>query len=241
MMFSKCCNFLCIVLIQLVTSGSSWAENNKFLQDRFVIGLWNPPATSVDLAERYKEIAEANFNLVIKTAGTTAQEQLELCKRFGLNALINADGPPEKFPDGPACWGYHLADEPGPGSFPGLASRTEAIPKSHPGRLAYVNLLPNYAPNWAVGDAGYEEYVARFIREVKADVLSMDHYPSSARSRIPTGGAQLSSSITATATPPGLRWNLIPKRKMFKKLTKPMGKKSRWSMTARSWWDSRFR
>lgn len=53
-------------VILLASSGLSWADKDKFVQDRFAIGLWSPPATSVDLAERYKEIAEADFNLVIR-------------------------------------------------------------------------------------------------------------------------------------------------------------------------------
>jgi hypothetical protein len=145
-----------------------------FVQDRFVIGIWNPPPNQ---DARYKELAEANFNLFVGQSGTNTQEHLKRCKRFGLKALPPADHPVEKLADGPACWGYHLMDEPSAGSFADLAKRAEEIRTKRPGRFGYVNLYPNYAPLGALGTPSYDEHVAKFIREVKPEVLSMDHYP----------------------------------------------------------------
>ena len=42
--------------------------------------------------------------------------------------------------------------------------------------MAFINLLPDYAPAWAIGTS-YVAHVARFCAEVQPDVLSMDHYP----------------------------------------------------------------
>ena len=39
------------------------AGPSRFVQDRFVIGMWVPPATSENLEAHYRDIAEANFNL----------------------------------------------------------------------------------------------------------------------------------------------------------------------------------
>ena len=153
------------------------AEARGFVQDRFVIGLWVSPATQEKLDARYEEIAEANFTLVVGQSGTNAIEHLGRCKRFGLQTLIEASGPAEKFPDGPACWGYLLMDEPGAAAFPELAKRAEEIRSKRPGRFGYVNLFPNYASLSVLGTASYDEHVAKFIREVKPEVLSMDHYP----------------------------------------------------------------
>jgi hypothetical protein len=150
---------------------------NRFIQDRFVIGMWVPPAAAEELDARYKEIAEANFTLVVGNSGTNLQEHLNRCQRFGLQTLVQTGGPADKLPDGPACWGYLLADEPGAGAFPELAKRAEEIRNTHPGRFGYVNLFPNYAPLSALGTSNYDEHVAGFIREVKPEVLSMDHYP----------------------------------------------------------------
>jgi hypothetical protein len=153
------------------------ATSTHFVQDRFVIGLWVPPATHEKLDARYQEIAEANFTLVVGKSGTNALEHLKRCKRFGLQTILDASGPVDKFPDGPACWGYLLVDEPGAGAFPELAKRAEEIRNKRPGRFGYVNLYPNYAPLNALGTASYDDHVAKFIREVKPEVLSMDHYP----------------------------------------------------------------
>jgi hypothetical protein len=88
-----------------------------------------------------------------------------------------AGQPPEKVPADEACWGYFVADEPGPGAFGGLRTTVDALHQARPGKLAFINLLPNYAPAWALGNTSYVEHVARFVREVGPDVLSMDHYP----------------------------------------------------------------
>ena len=164
-------------LTLLALGGSSGATPSRFVQDRFVVGMWVPPATNEKLDAHYKEISEANFNLVVGSSGTNAQQHLKRCQRFGLKTLIGADGPIENLPDGPACWGYLLVDEPGAGAFANLAKRAEEIRTKRPGRFGYVNLYPNYAPLGALGTASYDEHVAKFIREVKPEVLSMDHYP----------------------------------------------------------------
>jgi len=166
-----------ILLTLLIASAAHGARPARFVQDRFVIGMWVPPATNEQLDARYREIADANFTLVVGQSGTNAAAHLKRCKRFGLQTLLPASGPVEKLPDGPACWGYLLVDEPSASSFADLARQAEEIRTKHPGRFGYVNLLPNYAPPGMLGTAGYDEHVARFVREVKPEVLSMDHYP----------------------------------------------------------------
>lgn len=153
------------------------APEQRFVQDRFAIGFWWAPRTTEQLDERYQEIADANFTVVIGTSGTNAAEHLKRCERLGLKTILEAGGPADKLPDGPACWGYLVADEPGAGAFPELAKRTGEIRQARPGRFGYINLFPNYAPLGALGTTNYDEHVARFVREVKPEVLSMDHYP----------------------------------------------------------------
>ena len=149
-----------------------------FVQDRLVIGLWVGPEIRGDADARYRELSEAGFNLVVGTRGLTVPEQLTLCDRYGLKAIVQADGPASELPDGPACWGYVMRDEPGASLFPELAKRAGEIRTARPGRIGYVNLFPNYASPDQLGTATYEEHVTRFLREVKPEVLSMDHYPA---------------------------------------------------------------
>ncbi|MEI8045161.1 MAG: hypothetical protein WCL11_27360 [Verrucomicrobiota bacterium] len=164
-------------LVLLAFTPLHGATPAPFVQDRFVVGMWVPPATRENLDRHYREIAEANFNLVVGQSGTNVMEHLKRCKRFGLKTLVGAGGPIEKAPDGPACWGYLLVDEPGAGAFPDIAKRAGEIRARRPGRFGYVNLFPNYAPLGALGTSSYDEHVAKFVREVKPEVLSMDHYP----------------------------------------------------------------
>ncbi len=153
------------------------ADSARFVQDRIAIGLWVPPQTSENLEQRYQEIADAHFTVVIGTAGTNAAGQLALCHKVGLKALVDGSPAPAALPESPACWGYLLTDEPSASAFPALAERARAIRQARPGRLAYVNLYPNYASTAQLGTPTYEEHVSQFMRVFQPDVLSMDHYP----------------------------------------------------------------
>lgn len=171
------CVWVIVLLLCVAVSRVQAQDSKPFVQDRLAIGFWWPPRTTENLDQHYRDIAEANFTVVIGTYGMTAAEQLKLCEKYGLKALVHADGPADKLPDGPACWGYMLADEPSAAAFPALAARAQEIRTHRPGRFGYVNLYPNYAPAWALGTATYDEHVAKFVQVVKPEVLSMDHYP----------------------------------------------------------------
>lgn len=156
---------------------SDAADPGRFVQDRIAIGLWVPPQTAADLPRRYQELADAHFTVVIGTAGTNAAGQLALCEAAGLKAIVDVPENTAPLPDGPACWGYLLVDEPNASAFPDLARRARAVREARPGRLPYVNLFPNYASPAQLGTTNYEEHVRRFIQEFEPEVLSMDHYP----------------------------------------------------------------
>lgn len=171
-----------IVMVLAVDSAQAQGKAGHFVQDRFAIGFWvDPPAEEITDA-RYKEIADANFNLVHGGFGPQTKEdlkkQLDLCKKHGLAAIVKSSLTTlEELTDHPACWGYHIVDEPGAGSIPDIKSKIESIRRLHPGRLAYFNLLPDYAPLWALGTSTYDEYVGRYAKETGCDVLCMDYYP----------------------------------------------------------------
>jgi hypothetical protein len=150
-------------------------EARRFVQDRFAIGYWVGPETKENLRERYREIADANFTLVIGSHGMAIDQQLAYCREFGLKAIVDAKG--LGLPANDACWGFSLMDEPGAAQFPELAKRAEEARARQPGKFGYINLFPNYASPAQLGTATYEEHVAKFVREVKPEVLSMDHYP----------------------------------------------------------------
>ncbi len=165
------------MLIVFFLSVSAHSAMSQFIQDRFAIGFWVAPPAEETTPTRYKEIADANFTVVLGGFGQDAAKQIALCERYGLKALVKSEGPVEKWPDGDACWGYMLVDEPGAGAFPGLAKLCDEIEKTHPGRFGYVNLFPNYAPAWALQTPDYDSHVREFVKQVHPRVLCMDHYP----------------------------------------------------------------
>jgi hypothetical protein len=157
------------------------SAGERFSQDRLGVGLWVDPPVDQEAEKRYAELAQAHFTFVIGNFGAHKPEdvrrQMALCEQHDLKLIASMTGlAPEQLPDGPACWGYYIADEPAPAAFPGLRTQVDALRKARPGKLAFINLLPNYASAAALGGS-YVEHVSRFVREVQPDVLSMDHYP----------------------------------------------------------------
>jgi hypothetical protein len=169
LLFSVCC--------------ASWADPpGRFTQDRFAIGFWVDPPVDEAVDARYAEIAAAHFTFVIANFGARTEQDvrrvLAVCEKHDLKAIVTRAGlPPAQLPDSPACWGYVVADEPGAGAFPELRNEVDALRRARPGKLAFINLYPTYAPAEALGTRTYEEYLARFVQVVQPDVLSMDHYP----------------------------------------------------------------
>lgn len=149
------------------------AAAERFVQDRLVIGFWVGPQDRSNVEQRYQEIADANFTLAVGIPPA----DVPICGRLGLKAIVDAGQKPEAIPDHTACWGSLLMDEPGAAQFPELAKRAAEVRERRPGRFGYINLFPNYANAGQLGTPTYEEHVARFVREVQPEVLSMDHYP----------------------------------------------------------------
>jgi len=178
--------FIFVSLVLIVTLGSLssrvFAEQGRFIQDIFAIGFWVDPPADENMDRYYADITAANFTMVIGGFGArtpqTVQQQIELCKKYGLKAIISRAGlPPAQLPNSPAVWGYTIKDEPHAKEFPGLRAIVDDIRKARPGKLSYINLFPNIASERTLGTKTYDEHVRRFVEEVDVDVLSMDHYP----------------------------------------------------------------
>ena len=173
---------LATALAVVTPLGRAGAADPHFVQDRLAVGLWVDPPADQQTDARFAELADAHFTFVIGNFGATTpaavSNQVRLCEKHGLKAIVSMAGlPPDRLINDPACWGYYLGDEPGAGAFPDLRQSVDALRQARPGKLAYINLLPNYASAGALGTSNYVEHLARFLREVRPDVLSMDHYP----------------------------------------------------------------
>ena len=158
------------------------AQPKRFVQDRFAIGFWVGPPADENMDRHYADIAAANFTMVIGGFGArtpeTVRRQVKLCEKHDLKVLVARCGlAAAKLPQSPAVWGYTIRDEPSAKDFAALGQTVAEIRKARPGRLAYINLFPNYANQRQLGTKTYDEHVSRFVKEVDVDVLSMDHYP----------------------------------------------------------------
>ena len=77
--------------------------------------------------------------------------------------------------------GYFLADEPGAPDFPALAKAVAAVKRLAPGKLAYINLFPDYATLGApdlsqLGTTSYSDYLEQYVAQVKPQFISYDNY-----------------------------------------------------------------
>jgi hypothetical protein len=164
--------------------------------DDFILSYWCGPTEDQDLDARHAEIAECGFTYAMPPCGNispaNAKKSLEACKKYGLKYMLN-DGRLMQFePSHPAfktnldamiteyagyeaLGGYHITDEPGPELFPKLAGINQYLLEKDPKHLPYINLYPNYVPEWAIGGT-YEQYIEKFLTMVKPRLLCYDHY-----------------------------------------------------------------
>ena len=108
------------------------ATPDRFIQDRFAIGLWVDPPANDHMDASYADNAAANFTMVIGGFGAktpeTVRRQISLCEKYGLKAVVaRAELPPAQLPESPAVWGYMIRDEPHATDFPGLRETVDTI------------------------------------------------------------------------------------------------------------------
>jgi hypothetical protein len=164
---------------------------------------WSLPNIERGPDEGLESIAQCNFNM----AGFVLPRDLRKCQKLGLGAILLPVDPAytnlqyiydwRKISDEEidrrirrvvaeassksAVMGYFITDEPGAGDFPALAKAVAAVKKYAPGKLAYINLFPDYATLGAkdtsqLGTSSYTEYLERFVNEVHPQLLSYDNY-----------------------------------------------------------------
>lgn len=169
--------------------------------ERFPIGLWWPPPPGATTVDRYEEMADAGFTFVIGGNGVVnralSRRLLEVADQVGIDVIVTDQRVSERtfskryldqereylqevvndYIDYPAFAGLNLYDEPGTDRYTSLSAATQLLESIAPGKIAYVNLFPSYAVPGALKANDYEEYVSRFVSEVRPPVLSFDHYP----------------------------------------------------------------
>ena len=82
-----------------------------------------------------------------------------------------------------AFGGLAVKDEPSCKDYDGMAKVNKALKELTDGKVLYSNLFPSYAGHHRFGIdevnndwSDYEEYVTRYVNEVKPDILAYDYY-----------------------------------------------------------------
>jgi hypothetical protein len=165
----------------------------------FFITFWCGPPLAELTDARAAEIAGAGFDVIgppcegVITPALTRQA-LDVAARHGLRMWIK-DGridqlhglPPDwrtgvdavlaELGGHPALDGYFLVDEPGRDQFADLGLVVARVRQADPGRVPYINLLPDYAGPEALGTATFAEHLDAYMAEVHPSLLSVDYYP----------------------------------------------------------------
>lgn len=177
--------------------------DTPFDVNRFVIGRDFHENKFTDQDKGLRGMADCYFNM--SDASDGEKQNLSLCKKLGLNTIISAKGKhltgkewmamsdkeidayiKKMIDDGgksKAIVGYHICDEPSAMAFPKLAVAVEAVRKYAPGKMATINLYPNYATLWTLdqvksqlGTRTYKEYLEQAATIIKPDMISYDNY-----------------------------------------------------------------
>lgn len=172
----------------------------KFSPDAFLIGRDFHHNKFIDRKKGLQSMADCYFTI----ADAADPQNYSLCEKLGLSVVVS-EGPHlttkewikmsdeeidsyiksmiQKAGRSKAIIGYHICDEPSATAFPALAKAVAAVKKYAPGKLATINLYPNYATIWQMdqiksqlGTKSYTEYLERFVNEVKPQFLSYDNY-----------------------------------------------------------------
>ena len=172
----------------------------KFSPEAFLIGRDFHHNKFIDRDKGLKGMAECHFTV----SDAADPQNYSLCEKLGLSVIVS-EGPHltghdwmklsgeeidqyikrmvQKAGHHKAIIGYYICDEPSALAFPALATAVAAVKKYAPGKLAYINVYPNYATLWQMnqiksqlGTKTYTEYLERFVNEVKPQVISYDNY-----------------------------------------------------------------
>jgi hypothetical protein len=195
----KVCAFMLLLLVGHANSAHAGIPANRMVidslrPDEFLIGVFYGPLAHLTTAAQFRDIKAANVDYIqyIGDADRPGEEGikrnkeiLDLSYKAGLYyypsdrrvkgtdvelaAMVNT------YKDHPATAGYIIQDEPGPDHLDWPAETYHKILALDPGKVPYVNLLPDFAV------ANYEKgYVEKWIEKAdpaKLKYLSFDHYP----------------------------------------------------------------
>jgi len=117
------------------------------------------------------QAAQAGLKLIVHDA------RLDKVRDEAARPLSELDAVIADYRNQPAFWGYYIMDEPNAVKFERLGRIVAYLKDRDPAHPAYVNLFPTYASHEQLGTETYEEHLAAYVRTVRPDFISYDHYP----------------------------------------------------------------
>jgi len=185
-----------LMLGLLLTLAAAAQAQTAWEPEEYPISYWvGPPVDRNTLAD-WQTVKEAHFTVAGPGWGYSVEENrkmLDFCQQVGLKALVvdsriamdmtQGDGwqgilgqVVADYGDHPALYGYYVQDEPNAEWFASLGQIVAEFRRRDPRHLAYINLFPTYASVLQLGTPTYADHLDRFLRIVRPQVLSYDHY-----------------------------------------------------------------
>ncbi|MBI5170497.1 MAG: T9SS type A sorting domain-containing protein [Candidatus Eisenbacteria bacterium] len=162
---------------------------------RFALFGWVSPPEGFDTPERYAELAEAGFNVVMPawqdSGGEAAnRRRLDLARPLGLRCLLVdveldlytatdpatarwADTVVARYTGDPALLGWYLGDEPEAARMPRLREWFDALRERSPSLAPYNNLFGRMA---FASREEWESYLKHYVDTVRPALLCADQY-----------------------------------------------------------------
>ncbi|MBD5205916.1 MAG: hypothetical protein HDS84_06030 [Bacteroidales bacterium] len=137
--------------------------------------------------QNYRILHDCGFNMAHGWCEDTTfiSKSLDIAARYGIKLLVNCPqtrnekllpGIAKRYNVYTATAGYLLWDEPVVKQFEHMRQLIDAVLSVDDRKLAYVNLLPNYARKDVYGSKDYPDYLETFVRIANPQFLSYDNY-----------------------------------------------------------------
>jgi hypothetical protein len=181
---------LFVIAVALAYTSETARAEDTWKLTRPIVTYYAGPGITDQSAQLMKD---GGWNLIWCT-----DKDLDIAQKLGLKAMLRDDllspatmDTPAKIADleklidrvknHPALDSYFIVDEPNASVFPSIGKIVALLRQRDPAHFAYVNLFPTYASNEQLGTTGdtvtaYQQYLDRFIAEVKPLLLSYDNY-----------------------------------------------------------------
>jgi hypothetical protein len=184
----------------------------------FATGFWCGPPLAQSTPDRFRQVLRAGFTFSMPPCGdgsgfTVAENMqiLDAARAAGTTAIVFddrmnralddpaaraqlLDGIASSYRSHPALGGYYVYDEVEPERIARTAAVVAGLRARDPRHPAFVSVFPDYAP---IPD--YEQYLRRFVREIRPSALIYDYYPFLADGSDRTGFFANLSSVRRVA------------------------------------------